>query len=103
MSVLVKAKDNRVILFVKGADSSILPKIVPQPAAQEENKKTEKAMVEYNVEAIASKGLRTMVFAMKIVNLSGSSINKLTPADLENNLILLGASGLEDLLQDNVH
>jgi magnesium-transporting ATPase (P-type) len=51
---------------------------------------------------MANLGLRTLMFGMKELS---KSVSKETMPDtkfLEKDLTLLGATGLEDLLQDNV-
>ena len=51
------------------------------------------------MEAFAAKGLRTLVFGMKTIEWSkGRDVSTLEPAEFENNLTLLGATGVEDLL-----
>ena len=49
-------------------------------------------------------GLRTLMFGMKILaeDSTKESINALNEEDLEDGCELLGITGLEDLLQDNV-
>jgi magnesium-transporting ATPase (P-type) len=94
MSVLVKhpSEQNRAILFVKGADSSVLTKLAS-------NQSEVREQVEANVEMFASKGLRTLCFAMKELNWDEKQDPAfLKASDLENELTLLGATGLEDLL-----
>jgi magnesium-transporting ATPase (P-type) len=60
MSVIVKdpKQKGKAIVFVKGADSSVLPLI-------QDSKVSSKSDVEKTVEEFASKGLRTLCFAMK--------------------------------------
>lgn len=66
MSVLVKDPKNvgKAILFVKGADSSVLPMI-------ERSKVSNKAKVEANVELFASKGYRTLCYGKKVIDWDG--------------------------------
>ena len=50
---------------------------------------------------MASRGLRTLVFGIR--ELSGIiDVDSLTPQDVEQNITLLGATAVEDLLQDDV-
>jgi magnesium-transporting ATPase (P-type) len=60
MSVVVEHPDekNKAICFVKGADTNILPLI----------KVGSKEDIEVNVEQFACKGLRTLCFAMKVID-----------------------------------
>ena len=51
------------------------------------------------MENFAEDGLRTLMFAMKEFS-SEIDVSLINVEDLESNLILLGASGLEDELQD---
>ena len=50
----------------------------------------------------AKSGYRTLVFAMRQLSYLESEINYITPADLEKDFTLLGATAMEDLLQDKV-
>jgi magnesium-transporting ATPase (P-type) len=50
---------------------------------------------------MASRGLRTLVFGIR--ELSGIiDVDSLKPEDVEHNITLLGATAVEDLLQDDV-
>ena len=95
MSVVVKhpSKPNKAICFVKGADSAVFPLCSRSNPA-----------VERSVEAMAKKGLRTLLFAMKEIHWDGSrdATFDLKIDEVESNLTLLAATGVEDLLQDRV-
>ncbi len=76
---------------MKGADSSIIQKLMKiEPFDMQIIK---------NLENFAEDGLRTLMFAMKEFS-SEIDVSLINVEDLESNLILLGASGLEDELQD---
>lgn len=53
---------------------------------------------------LASQGLRTLLFASRTLALEDvNDINEADPEGFEQGLTLLGTTGLEDLLQDDVH
>ena len=64
--------------------------------------------VENDEEEFARNGLRTLYFGYKllqpaeIIQVEGEDWSALTVKDVESDIILLGASGIEDLLQDDV-
>ena len=76
---------------MKGADSSIIQKLLKI--------ETFDMQIIKNLENFAEDGLRTLMFAMKEFS-SEIDVSLINVEDLESNLILLGASGLEDELQD---
>ena len=79
-------------MFVKGADSSILPLIAKSEVSN-------KMKVETNVELFASKGYRTLCFGKKVIDWDGKrDINDISSTEFECDLTLLGATGVEDLL-----
>ena len=98
-SIVVEGQDGQVIVYVKGSDSTLLKML-----SSESNCKVQ---LERDIDDFASKGLRTLVFAYKEI-ISEVSINEETNWDevlienVESNLQLLGATGVEDLLQENV-
>ena len=77
MSITVESPDGKTINFAKGADMAFKGKIVGDTQDMPE------------INDYAKKGLRTLMFAM-------------SHQDLEDNYSLLGVTGVEDLLQDNV-
>jgi len=115
MSTLIKTDKGKYYLFCKGADSVILPRLCPKNNSSEyiNNSMSE-------LEVYAREGLRTLCFAYR--ELSETQCNDWlsewhdasseatqhqvaldTAADkLECNLVLLGATGVEDKLQDGV-
>lgn len=111
MSVIAEMPDGTIKLLVKGADSVLLPRLVPSPLIET----TWKHMEEY-----AEEGLRTLVIAAKDIEPDEylawaqrffEAMNDIHDRDrrvealadqLEKNLYLIGATAIEDRLQDNV-
>ncbi|XP_047509225.1 phospholipid-transporting ATPase IF [Pieris napi] len=111
MSVIVKDKDGKIWLFCKGAESSVFP--ICKDSVQIEE-------TERDITAFATKGLRTLAVAYReipteeydrvaesIKHLDGSSAEALQRVNqqyvvLEQQLTLLGATAVEDCLQDDV-
>lgn len=116
MMTIVSEVDDKIILFVKGADSTICPLL-----------KKDKNEIELDYERLILKktksfvkaGLRTLFFAIKVIsrdewNTIASSLQtaKLSKSseqetveilkNLEQNLTLIGVSGIEDELQLNL-
>ena len=108
MSVVIKDPvTGKVYAFVKGADSSIFPLCKRTELTTIKESKSDQEdleAVENSVESMASKGLRTLLFAMKELTDWDPSQDPqdLLVEDIESNLTLLAATGVEDLLQDNV-
>lgn len=108
--VLMHPKEPRAICFVKGADSSVFPmcngfgtlgKDDFQVRAGDPNDKI--AQVERNVEGMAKKGLRTLLYGMKEIEWDGTRDPlDLMVEEIECDLTLLAATAVEDLLQENV-
>ncbi|XP_051876959.1 phospholipid-transporting ATPase IG isoform X2 [Pristis pectinata] len=108
MSVIVKDRSGKIFLFCKGADSSVFPKV--KAGKQEE--------IKLHVEHSAVDGLRTLCVAYKELaqdeydqisaQLHTAKMaltdreEKLAEAydDIENDLHLIGATAVEDKLQD---
>jgi magnesium-transporting ATPase (P-type) len=112
MSVIVRREsDSKVINFIKGADVSIIPRVhhgQSKPNGRPDKfshaktnlRKSEKIMNEKS-----SEGLRTLMFAMKNLEdgLTRETLDKrYKDESFEEDIDLLGVTGLEDLLQDNV-
>ena len=94
--MVVQDGEGRIFAFSKGADSAILPKIKDQNSGL--FKTTEEHM-----ESFAEKGMRTLVFSYKMISEEHSSnIGSLPDGFFESEMELLGCSGVEDLLQDDV-
>jgi magnesium-transporting ATPase (P-type) len=124
MSVIVRdKKTKRVFVHVKGADSSILPKVthargenaihkfVYQEELPEINDKvitdkarTEKKTCDETVERMARQGLRTLCYASREITNWDDSIDPqdIMAEEVERDLFLLCVTGVEDLLQDDV-
>eukprot|EP00871_Galdieria_phlegrea_P003404 jgi/Galph1/4064/GphlegSOOS_G2721.1 len=113
MSIIVQTPDQRILLFVKGAESVILPRVSPENRVDIESSN-------FYVGKFAKDGLRTLVFAQR--ELSAEYFqewqSKLHQAELalydrekliyetwdviESDLNLLGVTAVEDRLQDDV-
>ncbi|XP_034574572.1 phospholipid-transporting ATPase 1 isoform X2 [Setaria viridis] len=114
MSVIIGCPDKSVKLFVKGADSSMFG-IIDKNVNSDVVQATEKHLHSYS-----SLGLRTLVIGMRELSqeefqewqmayekastalLGRGNLLRGVAADIERNLCLLGASGIEDKLQDGV-
>ncbi|KAK8942341.1 Phospholipid-transporting ATPase 1 [Platanthera zijinensis] len=114
MSVIVGFPDKSVKIFVKGADSSML-----SVAERTLNLSIIEA-TESHLHAYSSLGLRTLVIGMREMNveefeewhssydkastalLGRGGLLKAVAANIESNLRILGASGIEDKLQEGV-
>ena len=98
-SIVVKNADGKIFAYVKGSDTSIMSKLV--------NELGSKDQLQQDIDSFARKGLRTLVFAYKEIS-PGNKIDfnnfydDVTIDEIESDLKLLGATGVKDLLQDNV-
>lgn len=110
MSVLLKV-DGEYVLLCKGADTSLLPLCAP-------NQYYEQCAI--HIDQFATSGLRTLVFAKRTLTeadatswmgefmaASNSLVNRpqmlaRCAVDIEQNMDLVGAVGIEDELQDGV-
>ncbi|KAH0616216.1 hypothetical protein JD844_027173 [Phrynosoma platyrhinos] len=124
MSVVVKHPLlNRIVMYTKGADSVIMDLLQTEETGDKKIvmfRRRNQDRTQRHLDDYATQGLRTLCIAMKILNddeyeewlqghfLAESSIENreemlLESAErLENNLILLGATGIEDRLQEGV-
>ncbi|XP_049868001.1 phospholipid-transporting ATPase IF [Pectinophora gossypiella] len=111
MSVIVRDKDGRIWLFCKGAESSVFPLCKNNAMVD---------MTERDIDIFARKGLRTLAVAYRHVpdeeyERIGEAIRKIDGRNaealqqvtqqyrvLERELTLVGATGVEDCLQDDV-
>lgn len=92
MTVVLR-NEGEIIVFVKGADTSIGRILAPgQKYLDEIRSKTEE---------MSRTGLRSLWFAYKILH-PNTNVSALSEEDIESQLSLLGASGIEDKLQDFV-
>lgn len=116
MSILFKdPSDGLIKLYCKGADSIIKERLDPKQIDESLSESTDKFL------SLASeKGLRTLLFAMKPVDKEECDefLSKVKEAEkdvverdkklselydrFETDLVLLGATAVEDRLQDNV-
>ena len=110
MSVIVQHPNGKIYLITKGAESSVLPRCRTGPSVE----------TGHHVDQCAMSGLRTLTVAMKEMSpMELSSFEKalqqamismdrregriLEVFDLvEDNLVVLGATAVEDKLQDGV-
>ncbi|KAF8779283.1 hypothetical protein HU200_002964 [Digitaria exilis] len=114
MSVIVKELEGRILLFIKGADSVMFKRLAP--AGRKFEEETRRHINEY-----ADSGLRTLVLAYRVLdekeynefseklNAAKTSVSadrdeKIEEAtdSIERNLLLLGATAVEDKLQKGV-
>eukprot|EP00357_Protocruzia_adherens_P031005 CAMPEP_0115027382 /NCGR_PEP_ID=MMETSP0216-20121206/35470_1 /TAXON_ID=223996 /ORGANISM="Protocruzia adherens, Strain Boccale" /LENGTH=1125 /DNA_ID=CAMNT_0002402961 /DNA_START=28 /DNA_END=3405 /DNA_ORIENTATION=- len=114
MSVIVRSPDDRIILFCKGADSMIFPRLKHECA------QLMKETLEH-LEEFGQEGLRTLGVAYKIIEpeayiewskayqAAATSIDRRAEMvyevseSIEKELILLGATAIEDKLQVGVN
>ncbi|TTD03349.1 putative phospholipid-transporting ATPase VB [Bagarius yarrelli] len=124
MSVIVRHPETKkIVMYTKGADSCIMER-VQKPSKDKSHLKSESGNIVYKTQSdldmYARDGLRTLCFTRKVLseqdyrNWSGmrqramTAIEKKeellmdTAAFMESNLKLLGATGIEDRLQENV-
>ena len=95
MTVVAQRNDGKVFVFTKGADSSIIPKLASKSQFEDETIQ--------KMDNMADQGLRTLLFAYKELTVSDlESLKHEKPEYFESDLTLLGATGLEDLLQEDV-
>jgi magnesium-transporting ATPase (P-type) len=95
MTVIVQTQKGKILVFTKGADTSVEPLLV---GLDEKDK-----MTLDNLDDFANEGLRTLVYAYKeLKSTSAQYIKNMIPEEFESDLTLLGVTGVEDLLQDNV-
>lgn len=119
MSIVVrKIGGHEVMLYTKGADSTILPALAPIAMDTEEYQLRQQT--EQQLELYARQGLRVLLIAKRNLNpvefaewfsqhqeceMSTDNREKKVRESfglLERNLTLLGATGIEDRLQENV-
>ncbi|KAJ8721706.1 hypothetical protein PYW07_002481 [Mythimna separata] len=111
MSVILRDKDGKIWLFCKGAESSVFPLCMNTSLVEETDR---------DISSFANKGLRTLAIAYReipadeyervaeaIKRLDGKSADTLQQVTqqyrvLERQLTLIGATGVEDCLQDDV-
>jgi phospholipid-translocating ATPase len=114
MSVLVRNPEGRIVLYCKGADSVIYERLTPDHDA------ALKAATQRDMEDFANSGLRTLCIAQREVGeeeyLKWSSVYDAATSAvddreeaieranemMEHGLVILGATALEDKLQEGV-
>uniref|UniRef100_A0AAX7U4Y2 Phospholipid-transporting ATPase n=1 Tax=Astatotilapia calliptera TaxID=8154 RepID=A0AAX7U4Y2_ASTCA len=117
MSVLVRHPITKeYVLYTKGADFAIMELLgTPYPEHFSGNKKNIATVTQRHLDCYAKEGLRTLCIAKKVQNHTLSYLPNAmaaienrerlvmdTAVQLEKNLTLLGATGIEDRLQENV-
>ena len=121
MSILIKdPEDGKIKLYVKGADSIVMDRLDKEVVAGDERAREFLDQVQDFTDVAARTGLRTLLIAMKIVDKEEfhkffQDVNKAEEdvvnreklldkiySDLESDLTLLGATAVEDRLQDEV-
>lgn len=113
MSVIVRDRDGAIVLYCKGADSVIYERLAEGQDAYEE-------MTATHLEYFAEEGLRTLCIARRLIpeeeyndwareyqEASVSLVDRDTRMDavaeaVEQNLTLIGATAIEDKLQEGV-
>lgn len=111
MTVVARMSDGKIKVFCKGADSILFPRLLPSPIT---------SGTWNHLEEYAKEGLRTLVIAYKELKDSEYKLWKIQYEDalldlehkderlaeledtLENQLILMGATAIEDKLQEGV-
>uniref|UniRef100_A0AAX7UJR7 Phospholipid-transporting ATPase n=1 Tax=Astatotilapia calliptera TaxID=8154 RepID=A0AAX7UJR7_ASTCA len=115
MSVLVRHPITKeYVLYTKGADFAIM-ELLGTPYPGNGNKKNIATVTQRHLDCYAKEGLRTLCIAKKVQNHTLSYLPNAmaaienrerlvmdTAVQLEKNLTLLGATGIEDRLQENV-
>eukprot|EP01113_Clastostelium_recurvatum_P002109 TRINITY_DN1087_c0_g1_i3.p1 TRINITY_DN1087_c0_g1~~TRINITY_DN1087_c0_g1_i3.p1 ORF type:complete len:1128 (-),score=322.94 TRINITY_DN1087_c0_g1_i3:54-3437(-) len=119
MSVIVRSPEGRILLYSKGADSMMLPRLMPDQLNSEGVDIVKKT--QDDIEMFSQEGLRTLILAMKEVpqpefeewyaqyqtanSSMGDDRDEQVEAlcdQMERGLVLLGATAIEDKLQDGV-
>lgn len=94
MSVsVIRLSDNKLINYAKGADS-VVTKLLNNRNYLEKN-------VIEELETYNATGYRTLCFASRFLTKEQAGVN-VFQKDVEKDYDLLGVTGIEDLLQDNV-
>jgi phospholipid-transporting ATPase len=112
MSLVLRGPDGKIKLYCKGADSVILERLAPNDPFEDQTL--------HHLEEFASEGLRTLCYAMreisqqeydhwsKIYDTAATTLtNRAEELDkaaeiIEKDMTLLGATAIEDKLQDGV-
>jgi phospholipid-translocating ATPase len=122
MSVVVRAPDGRIVLYCKGADSVIYARLKSEFESKEEEEEERelREKTSRDMEAFANSGLRTLCIAYRYLEeeeyLSWSRVHDAATSAVENRdeeiekaseavereLKIMGATALEDKLQEGV-
>ncbi|CAO0798073.1 unnamed protein product [Mucor circinelloides] len=112
MSLVLKGPDGKIKLYCKGADSVILERLAPNDPFEQQTL--------HHLEEFASEGLRTLCYAMREISqqeynqwsavydaAATTLTNRAQELDnaaemIEKDMTLLGATAIEDKLQDGV-
>ncbi|KAI8331922.1 hypothetical protein BC941DRAFT_359902 [Chlamydoabsidia padenii] len=112
MSVVLRDPQNRIVLYCKGADTMILERLDPDCSYVDATLA--------HLEDFASEGLRTLCYAMRMISdkeyaqwsqvyekAATTLVNRAEALDdaaemIEQNMTLVGATAIEDKLQDGV-
>lgn len=115
MSVVYSCPDGRLIMFTKGADNVIIQRL-----AESSKNSSVFATTLSNVDRFSREGLRTLLYAYKVISAEQFNAWKIkfdeaslaladrdelidaAATEIENELILLGATAIEDKLQAEV-
>lgn len=115
MSVLLRMPDGSIVLFCKGADEIVLPLLKSNSSGAYST-----AFIERHLTRFGNAGLRTLVMCKKVVEeeeyqdwntryqAAKTSLERRDEklgelaAEIERDMLLLGASAIEDKLQDGV-
>lgn len=95
MMTVICMMNGKQYAFIKGADTSMEPRLV----GLDEGDK----MTLDDLDDFAEQGLRTLVYGYKeMPKMTDQQIEELTCEDVEKDIKMLGITGVEDLLQDDV-
>jgi len=95
MMTVVCKMNGKTYAFVKGADSSMEPRLI--------NLDDSDKVTLDDLDDFAEQGLRTLVYGYKeMPDMTHKEVDDLEHTDVEKDLTLLGITGVEDLLQDDV-
>ncbi|KAI8840520.1 hypothetical protein BC829DRAFT_420794 [Chytridium lagenaria] len=119
MTVIYRYPNGRIVLLCKGADSMILERLQPDHLITRDQAAVN-AKTTDDISVFASKGLRTLLYSYRILeqseyeawaakyaDASSALQNRVqrmaeVAEEIEQNLMLLGATAIEDRLQDGV-
>ena len=110
MSIIVRHPNGKIYLITKGAESSVIPRCVMGPTYETNRHIDEYALVGLRTLAVAIKELSELdlhnfenIFHQANQSIEDRDTKLMSVFDMvENNLILLGATAVEDKLQEGV-